>query len=54
MPDTRTAKVKLDWSRLLIFDQAPATEVDVESAAKLTDPRLAKTGGKPEVGLRVR
>jgi hypothetical protein len=53
MADTQTPKVKLDWSRLLVFDQAPATIVDAEAAARLHDPRLAKLGGKPsKVGIR--
>ena len=48
-------KVKLDWSRLLIFDQAPATPFDAETAARLTDPRLAKLGSKPvKEGIRIR
>ena len=56
MADTQTPKIKLDWSRLFIFDQAPRTPVDAEAAARLTDPRLAKVGGvKPgKVGIRIR
>jgi len=42
-----TSAINLDWSRLLIFDQAPATAVDPALAVKLTDPRLAKLGAKP-------
>jgi hypothetical protein len=47
MPGTRTPKVNLDWSRLLVFDQAPAIDVGAEAAARLIDPRLAKLGLKP-------
>jgi hypothetical protein len=54
MADTQAPKVKLDWSRLLVFDQAPATVVDAEAASRLNDPRLAKLGGKPSrVGIRI-
>lgn len=55
MSDVQNPKVKLDWSRLLIFDQGPARTVDAEVACRLTDPRLAKIGGKPgSVGIRIR
>jgi hypothetical protein len=47
MQRIETSKISLDWSRLLIFDQAPATTVDPAMAGKLTDPRLAKLGSKP-------
>jgi hypothetical protein len=55
MSDTQTPKVKLDWSRLLGFDQAAATAAEPATpATRLNDPRLAKLGakfgGKP--GLR--
>ena len=50
MADTQTPKVKLDWSRLLVFDQAPATVVDAEAAGRVHDPRLAKLGIKPKLG----
>ena len=54
MPNNQTApKVTLDWSRLLMFDQARSAEVDAEAAARLTDPRLAKVGIKPKTGLRL-
>ena len=54
MSDVPNPKVRLDWSRLLIFDQAPATVVDAEAASRLIDPRLAKIGSKPKVGIRAR
>jgi len=47
MQPIETSRISLDWSRLLIFDQAPATTVDPATAGKLTDPRLAKLGNKP-------
>jgi hypothetical protein len=54
MPNAHTPKVNLDWSRLLVFDQAPATVVDAEAAARLIDPRLAKLGFKPsKQGIRI-
>ena len=37
--------VKLDWSRLLGFDQAPRSSDD-STAIRLQDPRLAKLGAK--------
>jgi len=40
-------KIKLDWSRLLGFDQASTSVVDAVAAARLNDPRLAKLGVKP-------
>ena len=47
-------KAKLDWSKLLGFDQATRTEAG-KDAARLTDPRLAKLGGKSGVkaGLKL-
>jgi hypothetical protein len=54
MADTQTPKVKLDWSRLFIFDKTSATPVDAEAAGRLTDPRLAKIGPKPTKGVRIR
>ena len=54
MSDAQNPKVRLDWSRLLIFDKAPATAVDAEAASRLIDPRLAKVGSKPKVGIRIR
>jgi hypothetical protein len=38
-------KVKLDWSKLLGFDQATRSET-AQDAQRLTDPRMAKLGGK--------
>ena len=40
-------KVKLDWSRLLGFDQASTKVADADAAAHLHDPRLAMLGVKP-------
>jgi hypothetical protein len=37
--------IKLDWARLLGFDQAPRTSDD-SAATRLQDPRLAKLGAK--------
>ena len=37
--------IKLDWSRLLGFDQAPRASDD-SAAIRLQDPRLAKLGAK--------
>jgi hypothetical protein len=36
--------VKLEWSRLLGFDQA--VNVDAGDAAKLNDPQMVKLGSK--------
>src|SRR3989442_13481980 len=54
MADTHTPKVKLDWSRLLGFDQTSTTPVDAEAAGRLTDPRLGQIGPKPTKGIRIR
>jgi hypothetical protein len=43
--ENEPATVKLDWTRLLGFDQAACT-TDETTASKLTDPRLAKLGAK--------
>ena len=45
MSDKQAPKVKLDWSRLLGFDQAvpPGGE---SAALQLADPRLARVGAK--------
>lgn len=47
--------VKLDWSRLLGFDQADR-HTDRPEAAKLNDPRMAKVGqnkaGLNKAGIR--
>jgi hypothetical protein len=43
--ETAQPTVKLDWSRLLGFDQATRTGDD-EAAKKLNDPRLIKVGAK--------
>lgn len=52
--ETKAPSVKLEWSRLLGFDQASQVAA-TESAKRLNDPRLiklgAKFGGKP--GLRL-
>ncbi len=54
MGNHENTKVRLDWSRLLGFDQAaaPATEALVPA---LSEPRLARLGAKlgPKPGLRV-
>ena len=53
--------VKLDWSRLLGFDQL-SQDVDAAVAAGLNDPRMGKLGGgkmgvtkpggrRPEIGI---
>lgn len=39
-------KSKLDWSKLLGFDQATRNGSEA-GAERLTDPRLAKLGSKP-------
>ena len=44
MTKTDEVAVKLDWSRLLGFDQACPC-VDETRASNLTDPRMAKLGG---------
>ncbi len=41
----KTSDVKLDWSRLLGFDQA-AQSGDEVGATQLNDPRLVKVGAK--------
>jgi hypothetical protein len=38
-------KAKLDWSKLLGFDQATRSEAG-KDVARLTDPRMAKLGAK--------
>jgi len=43
--EPKTPSVKLDWSRLLGFDQAVRGS-DPESAKRLNDPRLIKMGSK--------
>ena len=43
--ETASPTVKLDWSRLLGFDQAVRSGDDV-AAKKLNDPRLIKLGAK--------
>ena len=45
---TTLPKVKLDWSRLLGFDQAAPSD-DQRPAPRLSDPRLAKLGAKSGV-----
>ena len=53
MSETRTPKVKLEWSRLLGFDQAGSAG-DEADAIRLNHPRLGKIGVKlgPKPGLR--
>jgi len=43
--ETAAPTVKLDWSRLLGFDQAVRSG-DEAAATKLNDPRLIKLGAK--------
>jgi hypothetical protein len=43
--ETRAPAVRLEWSRLLGFDQAVRT-VDHSAAEKLNDPRVIKLGAK--------
>ena len=43
--ETASPTVKLDWSRLLGFDQAVRSGDDA-AAMKLNDPRLIKLGAK--------
>ena len=50
MADTHTPKVKLDWSRLLVFDQAQLNSADAKESGRLHDPRLGKIGMKPVLG----
>jgi len=45
MSEARTPKVKLDWSRLLGFEQAVSGGEEAD-AVRLTDPRLGKIGVK--------
>ena len=45
MADTRTLKVKLDWSRLLGFEQAISNAGEAD-AIRPNDPRLARIGAK--------
>lgn len=44
----KTARIQLDWSRLLGFDQAPTGAQG--DASSIRDPRLAKVGQK--VGVK--
>ena len=45
MANEPNAKVKLDWSRLLGFDQAVPFAADAPTT-RLNDPRLARLGAK--------
>ena len=45
MSNNRTPEVKLDWSRLLGFDQAAPAEADV-GTLRPSDRRLVKLGAK--------
>jgi hypothetical protein len=51
MSDAQPPKVKLDWSRLLGFDQAPPADI---AAARLGNASLVKVGSKvgAKQGLR--
>ena len=48
MSEGKAVKVKLDWSRLLGFDQAGPSAFSPD-ADKLRDPCLTKLGTKPGV-----
>lgn len=50
MAVSQTPKVKLDWSRLLIFDQASLNTADAKESGRLHDPRFGKIGSKPLLG----
>ncbi len=55
--DKPTSKIKLDWSRLLGFDQAPRANVDSARQTPATLTKLGgkvggKVGGKPGLSLR--
>jgi hypothetical protein len=43
--ETKAPSVKLEWSRLLGFDQAARTR-DEEAAKRLNDPRMIRLGAK--------
>jgi hypothetical protein len=43
--ETAPPTIKLDWSRLLGFDQA-VQSCDEDAAKRLNDPRLIKLGAK--------
>ena len=45
LTSANTTSIKLDWSRLLGFDQA-AQSADEAGASQFNDPRLAKLGAK--------
>ena len=45
MSREQTRTIKLDWSRLLGFDQAEPP-ADSDTLARLSGPRLAKLGSK--------
>lgn len=43
--ETKVPSVKLEWSRLLGFDQAVRTR-DEEAGKRLNDPRMIRLGAK--------
>lgn len=45
LDSAKSSGIKLDWSRLLGFDQA-TQRVDDAAATDISDPRLAKLGAK--------
>ena len=49
MSNKQTPTIKLDWSRLLGFDQATSS-CDEAGASRLNDPRLARLGAK--IGIK--
>ena len=52
MSNNQAPTIKLDWSRLLGFDQAVPN--GDHGAARLSDPRLAKLGAKIGVKRGIR
>ena len=54
MSEVKSVKVKLDWTRLLGFDQADSTSANPETA-KLQDQRFVKFGQKAgsKLGVKV-
>ena len=44
MAEIETRKVKLDWSRLVIFDQLRTAPGEADRTWRLNDPRITKLG----------
>ena len=53
MSSPQSPKVRLDWSRLLGFDQAESSG-DEPGASRLNDPRLVRLGAKVGVKKGIR